>query len=115
MQRHPRQHSDAHLKFIRTLPCIVCKNEHETEAAHIRFGDLRVAKPKAGIGEKPDDAFTLPLCGQCHRTQHGMNEKAFWGSVDPVFYALALWRVSGDHERGTQIVLNVETAIAAGG
>ena len=48
-QRQPRQHDEKHLAFIRTLPCVVCGNDIETEAAHIRMMDPTVAKPMTGI------------------------------------------------------------------
>lgn len=107
-QRQPRVHTETHLDFIRGLPCIICGNPIETEAAHIRFHDLRAAKEPTGIGRKPDDRWTLPLCGQDHRRQHSMNEREFWRTegIDPIFCALALWAVSGDHYAGTIIVGN---------
>ncbi len=106
MMKQPRIHDEKHLAFIRTLPCIVSGNDVSVEAAHIRYSDLRVAKRKVGIGEKPDDRWTLPLSGEQHRKQHCGSEREFWINVgiDPVLYALALYAVSGDHERGCQII-----------
>lgn len=104
-QRNPRQFDDAHLKFIRGLPCVVCGDDVTVEAAHVRMPDPSVAKPLTGIGIKPDDRFTVPLCGKHHREQHTMREFKFWEGVgvDPVKKALALYSVSGDHERGAEI------------
>jgi hypothetical protein len=104
--KQPRVHDEKHLAFIRSLPCIVTGNDVSVEAAHIRFSDLRVAKRKVGIGEKPDDRWALPLSGDQHRLQHQMNEREYWKQVgiDPILYALALWAVTGDHERGCMIV-----------
>lgn len=107
MQRRPRDRSETHLAFIRTLPCIVCGNNIETEAAHIRMADRSVAKPMTGIATKCDDRFTVPLCGKHHRHQHEVgNEHKFWLAVaiDPIKSALALYSVSGDYERGVQVV-----------
>ena len=109
VQRQPRVHDEAHLEFVRSLPCVACGNNISTEACHIRHSDLRVAKRQVGIGEKPSDVWTVPMCGQCHRRQHEMgNERAFWQQVgiDPILIALALYAVSGDHERGCEIVAN---------
>lgn len=108
MQRDPRQYHADHLAFVRSLPCVACLNDIETEAAHIKYGDPRAAKRPAGYGEKPSDEWVVPLCGNDHRAQHKGNERAFWQTIgiDPVFVALALWRVSGDHEAGEQIVRN---------
>lgn len=104
--RQPRIHDEKHLKFIRSLPCIVSKDNTSTEAAHIRFADLRADKRKVGIGEKPDDCWALPLSSIEHRKQHAMNERAYWrdAEIDPIFYAMALYMVSGDYERGERIV-----------
>lgn len=107
MQRRPRQHDEAHLKFIRTLPCLICGDNTSTEAAHIRMIDRSVAKPMTGIATKSDDRFTVPLCGAHHRHQHDCgNEHHWWtlAEIDPIKIALALYSVSGEYELGTQIV-----------
>lgn len=107
MHRRPRQKIDAHLAFIRTLPCIICGNEIETQAAHIRFSDARVAKLNAGVGAKADDYWTLPMCGAHHDEQHRTgDERKFWRrhNIDPILYALRLWSVTGNHELGCEIV-----------
>lgn len=107
MMKQPRQHSKKHLKFIRGLPCVVCGDNTSTEAAHIRFSCAEAGKRHVGMGEKPDDRWTVPLCGECHRKQHRMNEWEYWQSVnrDPILISLALWGVSGNHELGEQIAL----------
>lgn len=103
--RWPRQHNDRHLDFIRQLPCVICGDNTSTEAAHIRMMDPSIGKPMTGIGTKPDDKFTLPLCGRHHREQHAMREFTFWDEkgIDPVKKALALYSVSGDHQAGELI------------
>lgn len=106
-QRRPRKHDETHLKFIRSLPCLICGNNIETEAAHIRMIDRSVAKPMTGIATKSDDRFTVPLCGREHRSQHDTgNEHEWWTArgIDPIKIALALYSVSGEYELGTQIV-----------
>jgi hypothetical protein len=107
-----RIQSATHLKFIRSLPCLVCADNTTTEAAHIRFADTRAAKRQTGMGEKPDDSWAVPLCGNHHRIQHTMNEREFWrsGGMDPILVALALWRISGDHAAGTIICEAVHAA-----
>lgn len=104
--RHPRKHCEAHLKFIRTLPCVVCGDNISSEAAHIRFSDDRSAKRNVGMGEKPDDLWVLPMCGRHHREQHSQREQNFWNQhrIDPIFTALALWSATGDPERGEHII-----------
>lgn len=111
MMKTPRAHRAEHLRFIRQLPCVVCLENTTIEAAHIRYGDPTVGKRPTGMGEKPDDAYTVPLCGKHHRQQHSMNEMAFWVSnkIDPIRVSLALLKESSDdkldkHQRGSQIV-----------
>lgn len=107
MMKRPRQHSEKHLKFIRSLPCIVCGDDTTTEAAHIRLACEEIGKRYVGKGEKPDDIWTLPLCGECHRAQHHIGELTFWFQndiEDPIKLALALWAHTGQHEVGEQIV-----------
>ena len=105
-QRQPRKHDDRHLDFIRSLPCVVCLDNTTTEAAHVRKPDPRAAKYYTGKSEKPDDCWTLPLCGKHHREQHSHSEAEFWQhlGIDPTFICLALHRVSGDHQAGEQII-----------
>ena len=106
--RTARRHDNAHLDFIRSLPCIRCGNDIETEACHIRMADARIAKPITGIGIRPDDRFVLPMCGKHHREQHAAgNERQFWqvtSGLDPIIYALALHSVTGDFRAGTEII-----------
>jgi hypothetical protein len=108
-QRQPRTHDPGHLAFVRALPCVVCGNNIETEAAHIRFGDISAAKRFVGKGEKPDDKWTLPLCGTHHAEQHKIGEDEFWRKygIDPLKVAAFLAINSGDFESGEMIVLNV--------
>ena len=101
---------DAHLKFIRTLPCIVCGDDSATvdrDAAHIRMPDMTVGKNNPGIGQKPHDFFTLPLCRECHTLQHGMNEGSFWDmyGIDPIKTAAVLYCYSGDPTEATKVIM----------
>lgn len=105
-QRQPREKDERHRDFIQSLPCLICGENTTVEAAHIRFGDRRVAKRSLGTGEKSDDSWTVPLCGAHHREQHSFGEQQWWRvvAVDPIFYAMALYRVSGDTESGEAII-----------
>lgn len=104
MMKRPREKDAKHLAFIRTLPCLVCGNNIETEAAHIRMADPMAGKPYTGKGEKPSDKWAVPLCGTCHREQHHFGEERYWIERDPVKAAFALWENSGDHETCVRIV-----------
>jgi len=46
------------------------------EVAHVRLGS------GAGIGQKPDDFRTVPLCRDHHARQHEVGERTFWAGVD---------------------------------
>lgn len=104
-QRQPREKNKAHCDFIRSLPCLLCGDSTSTECAHIRMADRSIAKPN-GFAVRPDDRFTVPLCGAHHRSQHESGERDWWliAGIDPIKVALALWSVSGDYERGYEIV-----------
>ena len=106
MFRRPRVKNDQHLDFIRSLPCVSCGNDIQTEAAHLRAGNLEYGKRNTGISEKPSDMFTLPLCGSCHRSQHKANEQNFWTNlgIDPWKLALSLFAASGDHELAQEVI-----------
>lgn len=95
------------MRFVRGLPCCLCGNNIETQAAHVRMACDWAGKRAAGMGEKPDDKFTVPLCGACHVAQHSENERQFWiqQGKDPVCIALALWAHTGNHELGERIAL----------
>ena len=105
-QRSPRQKNDAHLDFIRGLCCVCCGNDIETEAAHLRTGDLYYGKRNTGAAEKPSDIWVLPLCGHCHRAQHNGSETAFWKAmgINPYVLALSLWGCTGEHATALQVI-----------
>lgn len=105
-KRSPRQKIEAHLKFIRTLPCLVT-GTRPVEAAHIRYADMCYGKRDTGMAEKPSDQWVVPLSPASHREQHAFgDELAWWKSkgIDPLFVAMALWRASGDEETCEQII-----------
>lgn len=107
MKRQPRVHDPDHLAFIRQCDCLCCYDNISTEAAHIRFSEPRIAKFNPGVGQKPDDKFVVPLCGSCHRSQHDAgNERKWWDerNINSLLVALALYSVSGDHEKAAQII-----------
>jgi len=112
-RRRPRQRAAQHLKWIRTLPCIICGKRGDIHAAHLRAASLQFGKLAIGIAEKPDDCWTTPLCGEHHLfgvdAQHQGHELDFWRGhdIDPFALALSLWRASGDDEVGCLIVNEV--------
>lgn len=108
-QRRPREHDERHLRFIRSLPCAVlaCLRDPPSHAAHLRAGALIWNKRPTGVGEKPSDRWTIPLCAHHHLIgQHTENEIAWWARQgrDPFSLAHALYDCSGDLENGLLIV-----------
>lgn len=113
--KHPRIKDDAHLTFVRSLPCASCGNNTSCEAAHLRLGNLKYGKQHTGMGEKPSDRWTLPLCSLCHREQHAGDEGLFWAvrGINPWVLAMTLHEISGDHELACQVLeLQKSKAIA---
>lgn len=106
--RDPRVKDEKYLKLVRQLPCVVCGDDTTTEAAHIRFADRTVAKRQAGMAEKSDDKYALPVCGRHHREQHMANEQEWWDEqgLDPVKTALALYVNRDDPETCLVICAN---------
>jgi hypothetical protein len=105
-RKRPRVENGSHLAFIRTLPCVACGRHDGVQAAHIRFENPLAGKRECGKGEKPDDAFTTPLCEACHAEQHKGSERAFWArlGIDPHLLALALHHCTGDAEMAEAII-----------
>jgi hypothetical protein len=66
-----------------------------------------MGKRHSGIAEKPDDIWTVPLCGKHHRLQHEYQggEREWWRHLgkDPLRIAAAL-KLAPDHETRLQIV-----------
>lgn len=105
-QKRPRQKDEAHLKWIRTLPCLVTGSRVDVEAAHVSFGDLQFAKLSRGKGMKADDKYVVPLCRSEHAKQHSQGERQYWESVgiNPIIVALSLFGESGNDEAAEAIL-----------
>ncbi len=81
-KRESRWRSPAHTTFVRGYACAMCGSKTNREAAHVRMGS------GAGMGQKPDDWRTVPLCKGpyaniegllgCHDRQHIIGEPEFW-------------------------------------
>lgn len=117
-KKRPRKESVDHLKWIRTLPCIICGTHKEVEAAHIRMGSLIHGKNSTGAGEKPSDCWSLPICAEHHRTrpdaQHVIGEEQFWArhKINPFILALSLWQATGDDGAAETILRNAARVYA---
>jgi len=81
-----------HLSWVRNLPCLVCGHWPPNQAHHI------LRDVDRGMGLKASDAYTLPLCMNCHSQLHLMgNERVFFERVglDPLKWAARLVVLSG--------------------
>lgn len=70
----PQIRCAGHLAWIRGHECAVCRSlpsGYPIEAAHVRTGT------DGGMGVKPSDCWTLPLCSHHHRDQHLIGEAEF--------------------------------------
>jgi hypothetical protein len=96
-----------HLAFVRELPCVACGKAAPSDAAHVRTGT------DGGVGMKPGDRYTVPLCTGCHAKQHRIGELSFWSALrfDPLNVAFQLWTVSADLEAGQRIVFRARQQI----
>jgi hypothetical protein len=112
-QRHPRIQQYGHLIFIKSLPCLSCGLPDYSDAHHIKPACPKAAKPAAGT-QRPDDCFTVPLCRPCHNLLHATGEALFWSRTFKTLKSIAvtraviiaafLWTVTGDYERGEEII-----------
>lgn len=107
-KRPARDENPKHLAAVRQCQCISCARTNQIEAAHVRMS--APGKPNPGVGMKPDDKYTLPLCDVCHRTgpnaQHEVGEIKFWGSlgIDPLVVCARLYAVSPDVEKMRAVI-----------
>ncbi len=94
-QRQPRVTDPAFLKFVRTKPCCSCGKPPPSQAAHIRMANLTLGKRAVGVGERPDDKWSIPMCSRCHLgEQHRTGERLFWQRhrADPFQTAMNLYK-----------------------
>ena len=82
-QRKPRVHDKAYLAHVRRQPCMLAGIAGETceghiDAAHLRYGNVKYGRRNPGMGRKPDDRWTLPLCRKHHTEQHAAGNEARW-------------------------------------
>jgi hypothetical protein len=89
-QKQPRERDENYLRYLRTQPCCVCHDNISTEPHHLRVASINHDKRETGGGERASDKWALPLCSQCHRDCHAMNEMLFFTmhGIDP--FALAM-------------------------
>jgi hypothetical protein len=112
-----RVRDNAHLDAIRQLPCVnpLCRRDPAGVAAHVRFACAETGKTNPGMQQKPDDAWTLPLCPTCHTdapdAQHKGNEIAFYRriGVDALKTCAALYDASPNVEHMRAVIFTCHT------
>jgi hypothetical protein len=93
-----------HADFIRGLPCLCCGRAAPNEQAHVRLGT------DGGMGLRPSDRYSVPLCAWCHRlaprAQHQIGEPEFYSllGIDGGQVAERLYRISGDQAQGVRAI-----------
>lgn len=104
-QKRPRVTEEQHLRWLRTLPCVITGGR-PVDAAHIRYSDPARGKYETGKNEKPGDRWALPVRSDLHRAQHEGSERLFWirHGLDPIEIALALWGATGDDDAAEAII-----------
>lgn len=111
-----RERDNAHLAFIRRLPCVATYVEtgqlvYGCQAAHLRMSSA--AHGKAGGGQrKPSDCWVTPLSAEQHRIQGDVKgEPRFWGDlgIDPFSLCQSLYAVSGDEVRAVEIIRSLRS------
>jgi hypothetical protein len=67
------------------------------------------------MGDKSADKFIVPLCARCHRVDQHQRyaEPEFWArfGIDPLDFALQLYRNSGDDDAGLRTIARAQQAI----
>ena len=104
MRRAQARHRDeSYLDKVRQCPCLNCGIDPAGQAAHVRM--TREGKPITGMGVRPSDEHTLPLCNECHvggkESQHAIGEREFWHRLgsDPLQMCERLYRSKESPER----------------
>ena len=106
-QRYILVKDEAHLKFIRTLPCCCCRLEGHTEPHHL----LRVPTNERGGARKSGDDWVIPLAAHIHYDLHnrGVDERDFLASYDVYGPGLAalLYRLSGNEDACRRVIWEI--------
>lgn len=110
-QHRGRERDNAHLAFVRRLPCVATYIEtgrlvYGCQAAHLRLQSAAYGKTEGGQ-RKPSDCWVTPLSAEQHRIQGEVKgEVRFWGDlgVDPFVLCQRLHSVSGDEAQALAII-----------
>ena len=100
----PRIRCEAHLKWIRTQPCMICQ-------AFATAHHLTIGPEGKGRSLKAGDNWTLPLCNEHHLAgfpgslHDDGNERRWWAAhgIDPIAAAEQLWAESQAARAGREM------------
>jgi hypothetical protein len=98
--------SERHLALIRQLPCCITGKPGPSDPHHLKQGLAH----ERGVGRKATDRWAVPLCRAKHEEVERLGSRrehewfAAQGIDDPLGFAAALWRATGDLERMRRIV-----------
>ncbi len=89
LTRDPRRRDPAYMAWISELPCFACMVQGRVtwgvHVAHVRMAVAEAGWRETGMGEKPSDRRTVPLCPNHHvhgkAAQHNMGERRFWAEL----------------------------------
>ncbi len=111
--RPARDENPRHLAAVRQCMCLSCGKDPAGVAAHVRMS--APGKPNPGVGMKPDDKYSLPLCPTCHtdspQAQHEVGEIKFWAAlgIEPLVVCSRLYAVSPDVEKMRAVIQAART------
>jgi hypothetical protein len=96
----------AHLRAVRTLPCVVCAKGGGASDPH----HLRSHAYGRGMGKKSHDKWVVPLCRPCHNNVHlvGSKEEPQWfeeHGINAEELAKDLWAETPNRDRMIRILL----------
>ena len=81
VRKPPQLRSLQHLRFVRGRVCAVINYWGSLGIQHRCSGPIQAAHIRSntdgGMGVKPSDKFTIPLCAAAHAEQHSIGEDAF--------------------------------------
>jgi hypothetical protein len=86
-----RVRSKAHMGFVATLPCTVCKR------IGVQVHHLTCSREPKARGLRASDSAVLPMCLTHHNALHARgDERAYWMAlcIDPIAAADRLWALS---------------------
>ncbi len=83
-----RERSPLHLRYVRSMNCMVCRAAPPSDPHHVKFAEPR------GMSMKVSDRYCVPLCRICHdQVELAGDEEKWWSErgLRPLAVAADLW------------------------